>query len=146
MKHFPTPWWATALALNLAHAAPPTESASLRCPATIAQSALADDLPQGWVVHGASGELRLLSAAFYEGDPVGLGSLAPESTHRNGQTEISIWRFGPGDSARAWIGCHYRDATTVVARPLPPGLHQCTTILQLTTLGDPAGPLSVLCL
>ena len=101
MKHFPTPWLAAALALNLAHAAAPTAHTDLRCPPTIPQVAVVDDLPQGWVVHGVSGELRLQSAAFYEGDPVGLGALAPESTHRSGQTEISLWRFGPGESARA---------------------------------------------
>ena len=151
MKFSATPWLAAALALALptAHAATPwvaaTTATDLHCPATLAQMPVATDVPQGWVVHGTPAELRLQSAAFYDGDPVGLGSLAPDSTHRSGQTETSTWVFGPGDSARVWIGCHYRDATAVVARQLPPGLHQCTTILRLTTLGDPSGPLSVQC-
>lgn len=147
MKHLATPLLAAALALNLAYAATPStpEGADLRCPATIAQMPVADDVPQGWVVHGTSAELRIQSAAFYDGDPVGLGSLAPDSTHRSGQTETSLWLFGPGDSARVWIGCRYRDATAVVARQLPAGLHQCTTTMRLTTLGDPAGQLSVQC-
>jgi hypothetical protein len=151
MKLLATPWLAVALAsaLACAHAATPSVAApaatDLHCPATLAQAPVTNDVPPGWIVHGTPAELRLQSAAFYDGDPIGLGPLAPDSTHRNGQTETSTWLFDAGDSARVWIGCRYRDATAVVARPLPAGLHQCTTTLRLTTLGDPAGQLSVQC-
>ena len=140
---------ALALATSLAHAASPPATASgptdLHCPATLAQMPVADDMPQGWLVHGTRRELRLQRATFYDGDPVGLGTLAPDATHRTGLTETSTWQFGAGDSSRVWIGCFYRDASAVVARPLPGGLHQCTTVTRLTALGDPSEPLSVQC-
>ena len=151
MKLLATPWPVTALALlqAFAHAATPAAAAAagteFHCPATLAQMPVANDVPPGWVVHGTPRELRLQSAAFYDGDPVGLGSLAPDSTSRSGQTETSTWTFGVTDSTQVWIGCRYRDATAVVARPLPAGLHQCTTTLRLTALGDPTGPMSVRC-
>jgi hypothetical protein len=140
---------AIALALPCAQAAwasaeAPTE-ADLRCPASLAQRSDARNVPPGWIVHDAPGEQPLQGAAFYQGDPVGLGSLAPDSTHRSGQTETSTWLFGADDSARVWIGCRYRDAPAIVARPLPAGLHQCTTTLRLTSLGDPSGPVAVQC-
>jgi hypothetical protein len=141
--------WALALACPCTQAATPSIAASpeaeLRCPPTLAQMPVANGVPPGWIVHGGPGELPLQGAAFYDGDPVGLGTLAPDATHRNGQTETSTWLFGGGDSAHVWIGCRYRDATAIVARPLPAGLHQCTTTLRLSPLGDPSGPLSVRC-
>jgi hypothetical protein len=123
----------------------PASATELHCPATLAQMPVADDVPQGWIVHGTPRALRLQRAMFYDGDPVGLGTLAPDSTHRIGLTETSTWMFEAGDSAHVWIGCLYRDATAVVARQLPAGLQQCTTVTRLTTLGDPAEPLSVRC-
>jgi hypothetical protein len=151
MKLFAMPWPVAALVLlqPFAHGTTPSAAAAVgtdfHCPATLAQMPVANDIPPGWVVHGTPRELRLQSAAFYDGDPVGLGSLAPDSTQRDGRIEISTWRFGAADSTQVWIGCRYRDATAVVARPLPAGLHQCITILRLTTLGDPAGQVSVRC-
>jgi hypothetical protein len=117
----------------------------LHCPATLAQAPVADSLPAGWVVHGEPGRLPLQRAAFYDGDPVGLGTLAPDTTRRNGLVETSTWSFAPGDSAHVWLGCLYRGAAAVVARPLPDGLRQCTTVLRLTPLGDPSEALSVRC-
>ena len=140
---------ALATAASLARGAtPPSAPASptdLHCPATLAQMPVADAMPPGWIVHGIARELRLQRATFYDGDPVGLGTLAPDATHRAGLTETSTWLFGAGDSAHVWIGCFYRDATAVVAHPLPGGLHQCTTVTRLTALGEPAEPLSVQC-
>jgi len=131
------------------HAAAPTDPAPLatrfHCPASLVQQPVADGLPPGWVVHGPAGELRLQRAAFYDGDPVGLGTLAPDSTRRSGFIETSTWSFADGDSARVWLGCLYRNATAVVARPLPGGLHQCTTVLRLTSLGEPSDTLEVQC-
>ena len=124
---------------------PPVGATELHCPATLAQVPVADGVPQGWIVHGTPRELRLQRATFYDGDPVGLGTLVPDATHRHGLTETSTWLFEARDSAHVWIGCMYRDATAVVARQLPAGLHQCTTVTRLTTLGDPAEPLSVQC-
>lgn len=134
-----------ALARAAAPASPLATGMELHCPATLAQAPVADGLPAGWVVHGTAAELRLQRAAFYDGDPVGLGTLAPDTTHRNGVTETSTWSFAPGDSAQVWLACLYRGATAVVARPLPGGLHQCTTVLRLTPMGDPSEPLSVRC-
>lgn len=128
-----------------APASPSVPGMELHCPATLAQAPVADGLPAGWVLHGAPAELRLQRAAFYDGDPVGLGTLAPDSTRRSGLTETSIWSFSPGDSGQVWLACLYRDATAVVARPLPVGLHQCTTVLRLTSMGDPSEPVSVRC-
>ncbi|MEO5690495.1 MAG: STY0301 family protein [Burkholderiaceae bacterium] len=140
---------ALALAACVAHGATPPATPSsatdLHCPATLAQMPVADNMPQGWVVHGTPREQRLQRATFYDGDPVGLGTLVPDATHRAGLTETSTWLFGTGDSAHVWIGCFYRDASAVVARPLPGGLHQCTTVTRLTALGDPSEPLSVQC-
>ena len=115
------------------------------CPATLAQMPVSQGMPPGWVVQGGSGEWMLQRAAFYDGDPVGLGARMPDATHRNGPVETSTWQLGTGDSARVWLACLYRDAAPVVARPLPAGLHQCTTTLRLDALGDPAGLLSVQC-
>lgn len=126
--------------------APPPD---LHCPARLAQMPLADGVPPGWIVHAQPGEWPLQRAAFYDGDPVGLATLAPDATHRSGLTETSTWHFGTGapesDSARVWLACLYRGATAVVARPLPPGLKQCTTVLRLTAMGEPSEPLSVAC-
>ena len=137
---FPCTW-----ARAEAPVSPPVAGLELHCPATLAQAPVADGLPTGWVLHGTPAELRLQRAAFYDGDPVGLGALAPDSTHRNGLTETSTWSFAPGDSAQVWLACLYRGATAVVARPLPGGLHQCTTVLRLTSLGEPSEPVSVRC-
>ncbi len=115
------------------------------CPAHLVQQPVADALPQGWSVHGPPGDLPLQRVAFYDGDPAGMGTLAPESTRRNGLVETSTWSFDGGDSARVWLGCLYRGATAVVARPLPAGLRQCSVALRLTTLGDPSETLSVQC-
>jgi len=138
-----------ALACSLARAAAgapaPAASAELHCPATLAQAPVAEGLPSGWVLHGQPAELPVQRAAFYDGDPVGLATLAPDTTRRNGLTEISTWSFAATDSAHVWLGCLYRDATAVVARPLPGGLRQCTMELRLTPLGDPSEPLSVRC-
>ena len=151
MKSFALPCLVLALAclLGLARAATSSTATSgdveLQCPATLAQAPVAERLPAGWIVHGAPGELPLQRAAFYDGDPVGLGTLAPDATHRSGLTETSTWRFDAEESTHVWLGCLYRGATAVVARPLPPGLHQCAATWRLTSLGDPAGPLSVRC-
>jgi hypothetical protein len=129
----------------VAGAAPPAAT-RFHCPARLVQQPVADGLPQGWIVHASAGELPLQRAAFYDGDPVGLGTLAPDSTRRSGLVETSTWRFAGDGSAGVWLGCHYRDATAIVARPLPAGLRQCTTVLRLTPMGDPSEPLSVECL
>jgi hypothetical protein len=138
-----------ALAAGLVRAAAPASTnpaaMELHCPATLAQAPVADGLPSGWVVHGAPNQLHLQRATFYDGDPVGLGTLAPDTTHRSGLMETSTWSFAPGDSDQVWLGCLYGGATAVVARPLPGGLHQCTTVLRLTSMGDPSEPLSVRC-
>jgi hypothetical protein len=145
------PFLAVILALlaTLARAAAPASPSSsgveLHCPATLPQAPVADGLPTGWVLHGTPAELRLQRAAFYDGDPVGLGTLAPDSTRRTGLTETSTWSFASGDSAQVWLACLYRGATAVVARPLPGGLRQCTTVVRLTALGDPSEPVSVRC-
>ena len=140
---------ALACALGLARAAtsaPATASdIELHCPATLAEAPVADRVPAGWVVHAVAGELPLQRAAFYDGDPVGLGTLPPDATHRKGLTETSTWHFDTTDSARVWLGCLYRGADAVVARPLPPGLHQCAATLRLTSLGDPVEAVSVRC-
>jgi hypothetical protein len=141
------PW--LVLPLSLARAAAPTPAANpgvdLHCPATLSQSPVADGMPPGWLLRSVPGELALQRAAFYDGDPVGLGSLVPDTTHRVGSTEISTWVFGGDDSAHVWIGCLYRDAAAVVARQLPTGLRQCTTRTRLTAMGDPSALLSVQC-
>ena len=140
-----------ALAAVLALFAPPAALAAdapdgrFHCPASLAQRPVAEGLPPGWIVHGPPGELPLRRAAFYDGDPIGLGALAPDTTRRNGLVETSTWSFANGDSAHVWLGCLYRDAMAVVARPLPGGLRQCTTVLRLTVLGDPVETLSVQC-
>ncbi len=117
----------------------------LHCPASLPQRPPGDAVPPGWSLRGAVTELHLQRAAFYDGDPAGLGPLAPVATHRVGRVETSTWLFEGTESERVWIGCLYRDATAVVARPLPPGLHECTTTLRLNALGDPAGPISIEC-
>ena len=138
-----------AAASIAAHATAASDTAptavEFHCPATLAQRPVADGVPPGWVVHGGSGEWMLQRAAFYDGDPIGLGTRVPDTTHRDGQVETSTWQLGTGDSARVWLACLYRDATPVVARPLPTGLHQCTTTLRLNALGEPAGVLAVQC-
>ncbi len=140
---------ALCLAGPLSHAAAPSAPAladgvDLRCPATLTHTPVAAAVPSGWQLRGVPGELSLQRAAFYDGDPVGLGALVPDTTHRVGSTETSTWVFG-GDSTRVWIGCLYRDATSVVARQLPAGLRQCTTRTRLSALGDPTGLLAVEC-
>jgi len=147
--------WPLSLALSMSACLPPARAAAsspaagagvdLHCPATLAQAPVADGVPAGWLLRSVPGELALQRAAFYAGDPVGLGALVPDTTHRAGATETSTWVFGNGDSARVWIGCLYRDATAVVARQLPTGLRQCTTQTRLTAMGDPSGLLSVQC-
>ncbi len=136
-------------AVPCAHASTASDTApaavEFHCPATLAQTPASEGVPPGWVAQGGSGEWALQRATFYDGDPVGLGARVPDATHRNGQVETSTWQLGTGDSAQVWLACLYRDATPVVARPLPTGLHQCTTILRLNALGDPAGVLSVQC-
>ena len=138
---------ALAAASTLARAA--GGATDFRCPATLAQMPVADGMPPGWILHAQPGQWRLQRATFYDGDPVGLATLVPDATHRNGQTETSTWHFGADgvvrDSAKVWLACLYRDATAVVTRPLPAGLHQCTTVLRLTPLGDPLEPVSVAC-
>jgi hypothetical protein len=117
----------------------------IHCPATIAQAPAAHAVPEDWVVRGAPAELALQRAAFYDGDPGGLGSLTPESTRRAGSTETSTWEFTGERVAPIWIGCLYRDGTTVVARRLPENVRRCTTRLRVTAMGDPTDLLSVTC-
>ncbi|HEY8976542.1 MAG TPA: STY0301 family protein [Burkholderiaceae bacterium] len=136
---------ASSLAQAAAGVPPSSAGTELHCPATLAQAPVAEGLPNGWVLHGAPAELHVQRATFYDGDPVGLGTLAPDTTRRSGLTETSTWSFATSDSARVWLGCLYGGATAIVARPLPAGLHQCTTVLRLTPLGDPSEPLSVRC-
>ncbi|MBW8756220.1 MAG: hypothetical protein JF586_01290 [Burkholderiales bacterium] len=151
MKPILAPCLAASLALvgSLAQAAasvpPASTGTELHCPATLAQAPVAEGLPSGWVLHGEPAELHVQRAAFYDGDPVGLGTLAPDTTRRNGLTETSTWSFAANDSEHVWLACLYGGATAVVARPLPGGLRQCTTVLRLTPLGDPSEPLSVRC-
>ncbi|MEP6501947.1 MAG: STY0301 family protein [Betaproteobacteria bacterium] len=138
---------ALSMSMSVVRAAAPSPAAgvNLHCPATLSQAPVADGVPSGWLLRSVPGELALQRAAFYDGDPVGLGSLVPDATHRVGSTEISTWVFANDDSARVWIGCLYRDATAVVARQLPAGLRQCTTQTRLTAMGDPSGLISVQC-
>jgi hypothetical protein len=117
----------------------------IRCPSTLVQAPTPQSVPSDWIVRGAPDELSLQRAAFYNGDPGGLGTLAPDSTHRSGTTETSTWNFSGDGSAAIWIGCLYRDGTAVVAQPLPPGVRRCTTRTRVTPMGDPAGLLSVTC-
>lgn len=117
----------------------------IRCPATLVQAPISQGVPPDWVLRGAPAELPLQRAAFYNGDPGALGSLAPDSTHRNGTTETSTWLFAGAEAAPVWIACLYRDGTSVVAKPLPPGVHRCTTRTRVTAMGDPSGLLSVTC-
>ena len=123
----------------------PGAATRFHCPGRLAQQPVADGLPPGWIVHGPPGESSLQRAAFYDGDPAGLGTRPPDTTRRNGLVETSTWWFADGASAGVWLGCVYRDAAAVVARPLPDGLRQCTTVLRLTALGDPVETLSVEC-
>jgi len=155
MKPLLVPCQALALALPCcsSHAAAPASTATvavagdteLHCPATLAQAPVTDGVPAGWIVHGEVGRLPLQRATFYDGDPAGLETIAPDTTRRSGLIETSTWSFPPGDSAHVWLGCLYRGATAVVARPLPGGLRQCTTVLRLTPLGDPLEAMPVRC-
>jgi len=133
------------IACAAAPPAAPAPATTLRCPARLVQRPVADGLPPGWIVHGPPGESSLQRAAFYDGDPVGQATLVPDTTRRSGLVETSTWSFVGADSAGVWLGCLYRGATAVVARPLPAGLRQCTTVLRLTALGDPAETVSVQC-
>jgi hypothetical protein len=135
---------AAVLAATLSPAAL-ASATEIHCPATIAQAPAAHAVPDDWVVRGAPAELALQRAAFYDGDPGGLGSLAPESTRRSGSTETSTWNFTGERLAPIWIGCLYRDGTTVVARRLPDSVRRCTTRLRVTAMGDPTDLLSVTC-
>ena len=105
-----------ACVLGFARAATPSSATSgdieLQCPATLAQAPVAERLPAGWVVHAVPGELPLQRAAFYDGDPVGLGTRAPDATHRSGLTETSTWRFDAEESTHVWLGCRCRRACT----------------------------------
>jgi hypothetical protein len=121
------------------------DSGSLQCPERLVQRPVAEALPPGWVAHAEAGGLPLERVGFYDGDPVGLGALAPDATHRDGLIETSTWSFEPGRSARVWLGCLYRGASAILARPLPSGLSRCTTVLRLTRLGDPSEAVSVQC-
>jgi hypothetical protein len=134
-----------ALALAAPRAVLAASAIGFHCPGSLAQQAVVDRLPAGWSVHGPPAEERLQRIAFYDGDPAGLGALAPDATRRSGLVETSTWTFADGDSARVWLGCLYRDTAAVVARPLPGGLTQCTTVLRLTPLGDPSEAGAVQC-
>ena len=131
-----------ALAAASAASASTTE---IRCPAVITQALTTTGVSDDWVVRGAPAELVPQRAAFYDGDPAALGSLAPESTHRIGSTEISTWNFAGERPASIWIGCLYRDDTTVAARQLPENVRRCTTRMRVTAMGDPTDLLSVTC-
>ena len=134
-------------AAALAFAAGPALAATteIRCPATLAQAPVPQSVPSDWIVRGAPDERTLQRAAFYNGDPGGLGTLSPDSTQRSGTIETSTWNFSADATAPVWIGCLYRDGTAVVARPLPPNVRRCTTRTRVTAMGDPAGLLSVTC-
>ena len=140
--------FAATVALTLAAMLPAAALASateIRCPAVIAQTPAANAIPDDWVVRGAPAELALQRAAFYDGDPGALGSIAPESTDRIGSTETSTWNFATERPSPIWIGCLYRDGTTVVARRLPDTVRRCTTRMRITPMGDPTDLLSVVC-
>src|ERR1700712_3142278 len=100
----------TSLAAQPAVTPTAPAGAVYRCPATLSQSPVADAVPPGWELRSAPGQFALQRAAFYDGDPVGLGSLVPDATRRVGGTELSTGVFAGDDSARVWLGCLYRDA------------------------------------
>jgi len=119
-------------------------ASAIRCPETLAESALADRLPAGWELRSVPGELAVQRAAFYDGDPAGQGTHAPQATRRAGSTETSTYVFA-GDGESAWIGCFYGDTSAVVTRRLPADVRQCVTRTHLSHLGEPLRLLSVDC-
>jgi hypothetical protein len=136
---------AASIVAAAAIGSPAARASAIACPGTLTQSAQPERLPAGWELRSTPGELPLQRVTFYDGDPAGMGTHAPESTRRVGSTETSVYAFSGDESPSAWIGCLYRDATAVVAQRLPAHVRRCTTTTRLSALGDPLAPLSVDC-
>ena len=93
------------------------------CPTTIrVEPQKLASLVAGWsVVANAPAPHQLKAVAFFDGDPKGGASLAPDRSARLQQT----WEFG-AQSRTYWMTCQYTGTTITLGRPLPKRMTECT--------------------
>lgn len=97
---------------------------AVRCPPRIeVNQQLAVRVP-GWSVISDAIPHLLAGLTFFDGNPAGKASLAPDKQAGIGGKTVASWIFPPGDRS-VWVVCRYGWTDVVLARELPKNTRTC---------------------
>jgi len=108
------------------------------CPASILANETMSSPSAPWVVVAdeSKGGRTLEQILVYTGHPRDMGSLAPDSSVKRNGKLVSTWLLtSPDQRGGYWIGCTYRNSTTLLARPLPASVKVCRQTQRLLASG-----------
>lgn len=99
---------------------------SLACPPSITvREELAEQVSEPWSAANDRTPRQLGGAAFFDGPPENLISLAPTKDFpSSGKNRVAEWQFGSGGGP-IWLSCRYIDTGMTLSRPLPGRYHTC---------------------
>lgn len=112
------------------------------CPASIVATETSSAVLGPWevVIDESKGGRTLEQILVYSGHPRDMGSLMPDnSVKRNGKL-VSTWQLTSPDARGGyWLGCAYRNSTTLLVRPLPASTKVCRLTQRVLASGATAG-------
>lgn len=115
------------------------------CPKMIDILQTVDTPDKSWeqVADAGLPQASLLTVAVYTQHPSDAGSLVPDFSKKNAQTEVTIWRLPP-DSAPYWMACVYTNSRILLAKKISPEAKQCSLTEALRDQ-QPNGVVSFVC-
>lgn len=121
---------------------------SIACPASIATSDAVVAAPAAWevVVDESKGGRTLEQVLVFTGHPREMGSLKPDKSVPGKGKLVSTWLLSqPAERGGYWVGCAYRNSTTLLAHPLPVSAKSCRLTQRTLASGAVAGIESFSC-
>ena len=134
-------WMMSSALLVLANGATAASSPA-NCPASISASETISSAVAPWqiVADESKGGRTLEQILVYTGHPRDMGSLAPDSSVKRNGKLVSTWLLTAPDARGGhWLGCAYRNSTTLLARPLPASTKVCRLTQRVLASGATAG-------
>jgi len=97
--------------------------------------------PAGWAVSHSGSAPRLAGVTLFDGPPSNRVSLQSDRRKQSGRELILSWQLRESPRSH-YLQCSYERTTAVLSAPLPPGVHECEVVFDLTT-SYPGGAMPV---
>jgi hypothetical protein len=95
------------------------------CPGALTTKQEAMSVPGGFTATVDLKPSPFMGLTFFDGDPKGEASLAPDEEKHVGDTIVSTWAFPPGNSRGNYLQCAYFGTSVALQRKLDPMISKC---------------------